>query len=68
MKNHCINTSHPKREALARGLCPACYSSAIRLVSQHKTTWEALESTGRSLPLGAKRKGPAKWLLKTEVA
>ena len=33
-----------------RGLCPSCYYIAVRLIKNKQTSWEKLESQGKSLP------------------
>lgn len=45
----CIN---PKceTEAIARGLCKACYYAVKKWVTNGVTTWEKLEAEGKSIP------------------
>ena len=38
------------RAAGTRGLCPACYLTALRLVREGRATWEGLEGAGRARP------------------
>ena len=48
-KLQCI---HPEcdHDARSRGLCPACYQTAYRMVRDGTTTWQTLEDAGKVLP------------------
>lgn len=56
--------------APGRGLCPACYKIAWRLVRKGHTTWETLEVYGKCLPPSRKKRkgfGPkAQWFLEVD--
>jgi len=49
MKKKCLVKSC-ERKAYCRGLCRSCYQTALKAVSNGKTTWEELEAMGLSLP------------------
>jgi len=49
-----------KRPAFSRGLCNPDYVTAARLVREGKTTWDALEKAGKSLP---SKRGTTSWFL-----
>ena len=50
----------------ARGLCNACYTGALRLVSMKRTTWAQLEAQGRVTAASLTRNGLTMWLLGRE--
>lgn len=55
-----------KKDIYARGLCFLDYQSAARLVRKGKTTWRALERSGKATVRnvrGNKQNASAKWLL-----
>lgn len=61
----CLNPNHD-REAMARGLCRNCYSTAAALIRKGRTTWEELERAGKALPNKNTTKSqcsPTEWLL-----
>ena len=62
----CLNPNC-NRAAHCRGLCNSCYQVAFSLVKRGKTTWENLESAGKSKP--AIKQSPSKateWLLESD--
>lgn len=48
----------------ARGLCTVCYASARSMIVKGKTSWDALEASGKSLPSVGRSVGGkfAQWL------
>jgi hypothetical protein len=49
IKKKCLRCK--RRKSYCRGLCKTDYNIANRLIAKGKTTWEKLESVGKSLPL-----------------
>lgn len=45
---------HPSM-LVVRGLCKPCYAQLLKLVVAGKTTWAALEQTGKCLPAGGSK-------------
>ncbi len=45
------------RPAICRGLCASCYTTALRMVKNGKTTWEALEKAGKCVPSTGRGRG-----------
>jgi hypothetical protein len=52
-----------KDEAKTRGLCALHYQYAYRLVSRSKTTWKALEDTGKAKQATRSPKHVSAWFL-----
>lgn len=58
----CLNPNCANKSAF-RGLCNGCYRAAMSAVKANKTTWSALEASGKCYPPTRMKTNATKWLL-----
>lgn len=63
-KGKCL---HCRKAAKTRGMCVACYASALRTVERGQTTWAALEKSGMAIASAKQHSGFTKAFAKRQA-